>query len=110
MSQQSSLTAARGAALERLGAKGAHHNFPTTDVVIDPEHTVFIVSDPEPTDPDWRAVCALLTRCGYSNGTWPHSADPGEPDFDAQTGTCTWRLSLTGNRWPAGQPTGPELN
>jgi len=100
---------ARESALDRMGANGIRHPFPTADVVIDPERAVFIVCDLEPSDTDWSAVCDLLSRAGYDNGAFPWSADPGEPEFDAKTGTCTWKLALTAPGWP-GQPTGPELN
>lgn len=100
---------ARETALERMNAQGIRHQFPTADVVVDPERTVFIVCDLEPSDTDWQAVCGLLARVGWDNGTFPWSADPGEPALDAKTGTCTWKLSLTAPGWPS-QPAGPELN
>jgi hypothetical protein len=100
---------ARETALERLNAQGIRHQFPTADAVINPGATMFIVTDPDPSDTDWLAVCDLISRVGYSNGTWPYSTDPGEPQWDAVTGTCTWTLPLTAPVW-ASQPTGPEPN
>jgi hypothetical protein len=92
-----------------MDAKGIRHQFPTADVVIDPGQALFIVTDPEPTEADWSAVCDLLATVGYDNGVWPCNTDPGEPIWDAKTGTYTWRLPLAAPAW-ASQPTGAELN
>jgi hypothetical protein len=93
----------RSRILASRGATDSHEWFrwPTATAVLDPARSVLLIAtDPEPAPDDWDAVCTLLELSGYCNGTdGPFTTDPGEPDWDRQTGVCTWNLPLPALAW-----------
>lgn len=85
----------RMAVLARMGApdNGIRHRMPTADAVVDTERGVlFIACDPDPDPGDWATICMVISSVCYDNGMWPSRRDPGEPEWDALAGVCTWRL------------------
>lgn len=90
----------RMATLAEMGAPrhnrgGIHRSLATADAVIDTERGVlFIATNMEPSPEDWAVICHLISVVGFDNGAWPCRRDPGEPEFDALAGVCTWRLEF----------------
>jgi hypothetical protein len=93
---QHSTSAERMAALVMMGCpftRGIWRTYATADAVVDNDRGIlFIAADQEPDPGDWAAVTGLIRAVGYDNGTYPHSDDPGEPEFDPLAGVWLWRL------------------
>lgn len=90
-------TGQRRAVLEHMGAlcnDRLEYGYATADAVIDPCHGVlYIAADQDPDPGDWDRICTLIAAVGWDNGSGgPHRGDPGEPEFDALSRVCTWRL------------------
>lgn len=93
---ETSTSTQRMAALVMMGSpfsRGIWRTYATADAVIDTDRGIlFVAVDMDPDPGDWANIVGLIRAVGWDNGTWPHSDDPGEPEFDALAGVCTWRL------------------
>lgn len=94
---QATSSAERMAALVMRGAPftgGIWRAYPTADAMIDTGRGVLWIAVDAECDPsDWAAITGLIKLVGYDNGCWPHTSDPGEPEFrDALSGVVMWRL------------------
>lgn len=89
--------AGRRAVLEHMGAlcgDQIEYRYATADAVIDECRGVLYIAVDQDVDPgDWDRICGLISMVGWDNGSGgPYGADPGEPEFDALSRVCTWRL------------------
>jgi hypothetical protein len=93
---EQSTSTERVAALVMMGSpfsRGIWRTYPTADAVIDTDRGILFMAVDMDVDPgDWAAMVGLIHAVGWDNGTWPHSDDPGVPDFDNLSGVWCWRL------------------